>query len=151
MDEATGNLFTDCAVNILDGSGKAVQITGFNGLEVDTGISLPEGADSATYTLQVVGAFAIAEDMADWGFALEEKYYFARPVAGSAKRAGGGRLHLHCGVPVEVNVSFDEEWPSAPDGMQVFGNLEFRDFATEDRRPGDEGGRLVLEIPIKVD
>ena len=151
MDEAVANLFTDCAVNILDGSGKALRIAGFDGLEAHMSISLPEGSESATYTLQVVGAFAIAEDMADWGFDLEEKYLFASPVTGSAKRAGGGRLNLYCGVPADVKVSFDDEWPAAPDGMNVFGALEFRDNNTDDRRPGDEGGRLVLEVPIKVD
>ncbi len=151
MDETTGNLFTDCAVNILGGSGKALRITGFNGLEVTMGMSLPEGRDSATYTLQVVGAFALAEDMADWGFEMEEKYFFASPVSGTAKRAGGGRLNLPCGVPTQVEVGFEEEWPGAPDGMNVFGNLEFRDNNTDDRRPGDDGGRLVLQVPIKVD
>jgi tripeptidyl-peptidase II len=151
MEEAVANLFTDCAVNILDGNGKALRITGFNGVEADVGISLPEGSESATYTLQVVGAFALAEDMADWGFDLEEKFFFAHPIGGSAKRAGGGRLNLHCGVPTKVKVSFDDEWPGAPEGMNTFGSLEFRDNNTDDRRPGDEGGRLVLEVPIKVD
>ena len=73
MCEKVGNLFTDCAVNILDSSGKAVRSTGFDGLEVDLGVSLPEGSDTAAFTLQVVGAFAIAEDMADWGFEVEER------------------------------------------------------------------------------
>ena len=151
MDESVANLFTDCAVNILDESDKALRITAFDGLEAHAGISLPEDSDSATYTLQVVGAFAMAEDMAEWGFELEEKYLFGSSIVGSVKRAGGGRLDLFCGVPTDVKVSFDEEWPGAPEGMNVFGVLEFRDSNTDDRRPGDEGGRLVLEVPIKVD
>ncbi len=150
MDEKVGNLFTDCAVNILDASGKAVRATGFNGTEVDLGVSLPAGQESGSYTLQVVGAFAIAEEMEEWGFDLKEKYYFARPVNGSVKRAGGGRLILPCGVPTDLKISFDEEWPGAPDKMAVFGQLELRDANTDDRRPGDEGGRKVLEVPLKV-
>ncbi|MCP4292660.1 MAG: S8 family serine peptidase [bacterium] len=151
MEESVGNYFTDCAVNILDGSGKAVRSTGFNGTEVDVSMRLPSGQDSATYTIQVVGAFAIAEEQAEWGFNFEEKYFFAQAVHGSANRAGGGRLTLPCGVPTNIKVSFDEEWPGAPEGMTAFGELEFRDGNTDDRRPGDSGGRLVLQVPILVD
>lgn len=152
MDEAIGNKFTDCAVNILDSNGKGVRATGFNGTEVRLGMSLPEGRESATYTLQVVGAFAIAEEMnEEWGFDLNEKYFFASPVSGGVKRAGGGRLTLPCGVPTDLKISFDEEWAGAPGEMSVFGKLQLRDSNTDDRRPGDEGGKLVLEVPLKVE
>ena len=150
MDEAVGNLFTDCAVNILDETGRAVRATGFNGTEVDLGVTMREGRESASYTLQVVGAFALAEEMAEWGFTLEEKYFFASPATGQVKRAGGGGLTLPCGVPTELKISFDETWPAAPAGMEVFGSLTLHDEDTEDRRPGDRGGRLVLEVPLKV-
>ena len=151
MCEKVGNLFTDCAVNILDSSGKSVRSTGFDGLEVDLGVSLPEGSAAATYTLQVVGAFAIAADMAEWGFELEEKFAFAHPITGQAKRSGGGSLNLYCGVPTEVEIGFDDEWPAPPADLKVFGALRFSDTNTEDRRPGDQGGRQVLEIPILLD
>jgi len=151
MTEKIGNYFTDCAVNILDPDGVAVRATGFDGLEANLGFHLPEGADTATYTLQVVGAFAIAADMADWGFELEEKYHLAYAVAGQATRAGGGALNLYSGVPTKVKLSFDDEWPAAPEGMGMFGAVRFRDENTEDRRPGDDGGRLVLEVPIRLE
>jgi tripeptidyl-peptidase-2 len=151
MTETVGNLFTDCAVNILDENGKAVRVNGFDGLEADVGISLPSGAKTATFTLQVVGAFALAADMEEWGFDLEEKFYFAHPVQGQAKRAGGGPLRLYSGVPTEVELSFSEEWPAAPADLETFGAIRFNDTRTDDRRPGDEGGRLVLEIPIRLE
>jgi subtilisin family serine protease len=151
MGEKVANYFTDCAVNILDSSGKAVRATGFDGLEAHSGVSLPDGADSATFTLQVVGAFAIAADQAEWGFDLEEKYHLAHPVRGKAKRAGGGPLNLYSGVPTKVKLIFADEWPAAPDGMGVFGSVKFRDSNTDDRRPGDDGGRLVLEVPIRIE
>ncbi|MEN8007205.1 MAG: S8 family serine peptidase [Candidatus Krumholzibacteriota bacterium] len=151
MCEKTGNLFTDCAVNILDADGKAVRSGGFDGLEAEVGISLPAGSEEATFTLQVVGAFAIAADMGEWGFDLEEKFSFASPVSGVAKRAGGGPLHLHCGVPTEVSVTFADEWPAPVSGQKVFGAIRLLDTNTDDRRPGDQGGRLVMEIPILLD
>jgi len=151
MTETVGNLFTDCAVNILDENGKAVRVNGFDGLEADVGISLPSGAETATFTLQVVGAFALAADMEEWGFDLEEKFFFAHPVQGQAKRAGGGQLRLYSGVPTEVELSFTEEWPAAPADLGTFGAIRFNDTRTDDRRPGDEGGRLVLEIPIRLE
>jgi hypothetical protein len=151
MDEATGNLFTDCAVNILDASGQVVRGTGFSGLEVNTGISLPEGQNEASYSLQVVGGFALAKDSEEWGFDLEEKYYLAHPVSGDVSRAGGGRLNLPCGVPTEVKVAFADEWPAPPEGLTPFGRIHFRDHDTVDKAPGDTEGRLVLEVPIRLE
>jgi|GEM_PF-187037 len=151
MDEKVGNLFTDCAVNILDENGAAVVINAFDGLEGKVGVSLPEGADEANFTLQVVGAFALAADMEKWGFELEEKFSFADPVKGKAERDGDGALVLYCGVPTAVELTFADEWPAAPVGFQSFGTVGFRDANTDDRRPGDQGGRPVLEVPILLD
>jgi len=151
MDETTANLFTDCAVNIIDSSGQAVRATGFDGTEVTIGLSLPSGQSEATYELQVVGAFALAADTEEWGFDLTEKYYFAAPTRGQVERVGGGPLRLYCGVPVELALSFDGAWPGAPSGLQPFGAVRFRDTHLEDRRPGDDGGRVVLEVPIRME
>ncbi len=151
MDAAVANLHTDCAVNILDSSGKAVRMGAFDGTEAHTGISLPEGQDEARYTLQVVGAFALAPDMKDWGFEVQERYHFARPVRGEVDGPGRGALRLYCGVPAELGLSFADSWPAAPAGMGLFGAVEFDDQALDDRRPGDREGRLVLEVPIALE
>ena len=58
---------------------------------------------------------------------------------------------MYCGVPAELEVSFAGDWPAAPDGMGYFGAVRFLDEDTGDRRPGDQGGRLVLEVPITVE
>ncbi len=150
MDKNTGNLFTDCAVNILDSDGVAVAQTGFNGLEVDIATSLPDGVDSASYKLQVVGAFALAPDMKDWGFRAEQTTAFAQPVRGTAKQAGRDGLRLYCGMPTEVSLSFAGEWPAAPDGMGYTGRVRFLDRDLADKAAGDRTGRLVLEVPIAV-
>ncbi len=151
MDEAVANLHTDCAVNILDASGRAVRQTGFDGTEVDLGVSLSDGVTEASYTLQVVGAFAIAADMKEWGFDVEERYFFASPVVGEVASGARGPLRLYAGVPVDLKVTFADEWPAAPDGMGYFGAVEFRDENLGDNRPGDRGGRLVLDVPITVE
>ena len=151
MDEAVANLHTDCAVNIYDAAGNPVRRGAFDGTVAHTGIRLPAGETSATYKLEVVGAFAISEDMEDWGFELEERYHFASAVRGSVRGQGRGDLRMYCGVPAELKLSFDGEWPAAPDGMGYFGAVRFEDAYTSDRRPGDEAGRLVLEVPIAVE
>jgi len=151
MDEKTGNLFTDCAVNILDASGDVVRATGFSGLEVNLGVSLPGGEESADFTLEVVGGFALKEEMAEWGFDLEEKYYFASPVTGTVERAGGGGLNLYGGVQTKVKISFADTWPAPPESMHAFGSVRFRDTNLDDKAPGDKGGRLVLEVPIQLE
>ncbi|MFO7654001.1 MAG: S8 family serine peptidase [Candidatus Krumholzibacteriia bacterium] len=151
MEKEFGNLFTDCAVNILDSDGKAVTATGFGGLAVEVGTRLPDGEDSATFTLQVVGAFALPQDMAAWGFELEETYQFASAVSGAVKRDGGGALELYAGVPTEVRVAFADSWPTAPDGLHPYGKVRFLDRNYDDRVPGDTAGRLVLEVPIRLE
>lgn len=89
--------------------------------------------------------------MKDWGFDLEEKYHLASPLNGSVKGPGAPDLKLYCGVPAELKVTFEGDWPAAPDGMATFGALRLKDENTDDRRPGDQGGRLVLEVPIRVE
>jgi len=151
MDEAIGNLFTDCAVLILDDSGHSVRSSGLDGLDLTMRIRLPESVDSASYTLKVVGGFALKEDMADWGFELEEKYFLANPISGSARRVGGGDLNLYCGVQTEIKIKFTDVWPDPPEGLAPFGAVRFLDTNTTDKLPGDDNGRLVLEVPIQVD
>jgi tripeptidyl-peptidase-2 len=150
LDEQTANLFTDCAVNILDADGNAVEATGFDGLEVDLGVSLPAGTTTADYTLQVVGGFALPEDVKAWDFQLREEYALAQPVVGEVSRAGGGDARLYCGVPTELSLAFADGWPAPPDGMEVFGRVRFLDENLADKLPGDRGGRLVLEVPIQA-
>ncbi|MDX2473243.1 MAG: S8 family serine peptidase [Candidatus Krumholzibacteria bacterium] len=148
MTKDVGNLFTDCAINIVDSSGKAVRSNAFDGLAGDVSYSLPAGTESGSYSLQVVGAFAIAADMADWGFDLEEQYHLAKAVRGTVTRSGGGDLKLYAGVPVALKVSFADVWPAPPEGLSAFGEVLFQDSRTTDRRPGDDDGRLVLTVPL---
>jgi len=150
MDETTANLFTDCAVNIIDASGHSVDATGFDGLVCDVDVAKPASAATARYTLEVVGGFALGADAESWGFDLDETYLFAAPVAGKVARAGGGDPDLFCGVPTELEVSFDANWPAPPDGLAPVGAVVFRDENLDDRRPGDRGGRRVLEVPIRL-
>jgi hypothetical protein len=150
MDEATANLFTDCAVNILDSAGNAVRGTGFSGLVCDLSLSLPEGSDSGTYKLQVVGGFARADDMEEWGFQFEERRMLAAPVAGIVMPSHGSTLKMYCGVPATMTVEFADEWSEAPEGMHAFGEVVFKDEKTADRKAGERGGRTVLEVPIRL-
>ena len=150
MDEATANLFTDCAVNILDSDGHAVRGTGFDGLVCEVNVAKPASTATADFTLKVTGGFAHGVDSEAWGFHLDETYRFAAPVVGEVSRAGGGDLHLYCGVPTDLDVSFVGTWPDPPEDLVPVGALEFRDRNLDDRRPGDTGGRLVLEVPVRV-
>ncbi len=149
MTKRTANLFTDCAVNILDADGKAVRASGFDGLTADTGISLPAGQDKATFTLQVVGAFAIPADMADWGFSCRERDFLASGVSGKVK-GPTGTLQLFAGVPTELKLNFKDSWPAPPAGSKVFGVVRLRDRDAGVRAPGGSGP-VVLEVPILLD
>lgn len=150
MDEATANLFTDCAVNVLDADGTAVAATGFSGLVCDLDVALPDGADSAAFTLQVVGGFARPDDADAWSFDLTEVRHLADPVSGAVAGADGAALTLHAGAPASLDVSFADAWPTPPDGMHVAGTVRLLDERPVDRRSGDRGGRKVLEVPIRL-
>ncbi|HOX24777.1 MAG TPA: S8 family serine peptidase [Candidatus Krumholzibacteria bacterium] len=151
MAEKTANLFTDCAVNILDEDGRAIVQDSFDGAEARVTASLPEGSAQASFTLQVVGAFAVAADMEEWSFEIEERYRFASAVAGTIEGAGAGPVRLYCGVPAKLELRFRDPWPAAPEGMAYFGGVRFLDRETSDKRPGDTAGRLVLEVPIATE
>ena len=150
MDEATANLFTDCAVNILDADGHAVRGTGFDGMVCDVNVSKPASATTAKFTLKVVGGFALGVDAESWGFDIVETYRLATPVSGEVTRAGDGPMHLYCGVPTDLDVAFTGEWPAPPEDLTATGLLTFRDRNLDDRRPGDDGGAVVLEVPIRL-
>ena len=66
-------------------------------------------------------------------------------------RAGGGPLRLYCGVPTDVALSFTDSWPAPPAGLQPFGAVRFRDRDPADKAPGDTAGRVVLEVPIRLE
>ncbi len=151
LDKATANRMTDCVVNILDDAGRAVRQTGFDGTEAEVSMALPNDRSEAAYTLQVVGAFAIAAEMKEWSFEVEERYHFAKPASGNVSDGQRGPLRLYCGVPARLKLSFADVWPAAPDGMGYFGTARFRDRDLADKRPGDATGRLVLEVPLLAD
>ena len=48
-------------------------------------------------------------------------------------------------------MSFADSWPAPPEGLHPYGAIRFRDRDTEDKVPGDRGGRLVLEVPIRLE
>jgi len=151
MEQQTGNLFTDCSVNILDDAGHAVRSGAIGGLGTTMRMALPSGRDTADYTLQIVGGFAREADMASWDFELEQRYVLASPVGGEVQRSGDGALHLYCGVPAELEVSFSSTWPQPPAKLRPYGAVRFRDTNTDDKLPGDRDGRLVLEVPIRLE
>ncbi|MHB8078545.1 MAG: S8 family serine peptidase [Candidatus Krumholzibacteriia bacterium] len=151
MDEATANLFTDCAVNIVDDQGKRVVTDGFAGLDARVAWSLPAGVEKGTYKLEVVGGFALARDREKWGFRLTEEYLLAAPVTGGVTQDDAGDFALYSGVPTPLEVAFADSWPAPPAGLSPFGSVKFLDRNLEDRVPGDRDGRLVLEVPIRLE
>ncbi len=151
MDERTANLFTDCAVNIVDDKGARVLTDGFAGLEARAEWSLPAGVEKGTYKLEVVGGFALARDREKWGFRLEEEYLLDAPVAGTVKRGDAADFALYSGVPTALAVAFPGSWPEPPAGLRPFGAVKLLDRNVEDRLPGERDGRLVLEVPIRLE
>jgi subtilisin family serine protease len=151
MDESTANLFTDCAVNIVDDKGERVLTDGFAGLEARAEWSLPAGVEKGTYKLEVVGGFALARDREKWGFRIEEEYLLADPVTGGVKRGEAAEFALYSGVPTTLAVTFPGSWPEPPVGLRPFGAVKFLDRNLGDRVPGDRDGRLVLEVPIRLE
>ena len=55
------------------------------------------------------------------------------------------------GRTTEVEISFAQNWPAAPSGLHPFGTVRFLDEHLADKAPGDRAGRLVLEVPIRLE
>lgn len=149
LDEATANLFTDCAVNVVDAAGERVVSDSFYGRQAVVAWELPAGAAQASGKLEVVGGFALAADEEKWSFGLEERYLLSAPVAGTVERDGSADLTLYAGVPTPLDLAFAGSWPAPPDGLQPFGSVRFLDRNLADKAPGDTAGRLVLEVPVR--
>ena len=116
--------FTDCAVNVLDGSGKAIGQNGLSEPILTLNIANPEpDSDSVSCTLEIRPAFAEpnVEDSAEFDIKID--YLYTDQINIVVERDGNSQLALYPGIPAEMSFDLDRTPPDAPDGTSTIGYI----------------------------
>ena len=117
---------TDLAVNIYDGSGKALVATGMGRKNTTISFRPPS---AGTYTLEMVPAFTSNAVMSqEWNFTIEEKYHYKSPVG---LNINDSRLVLYPQTNIDMSVQAADQLPISPDGYNNFGEIKYQDINTE--------------------
>ncbi len=134
---------TDCAVQVLDGTGKAVVNSGFGDRYLDIVLRNPhpESPDSGTYTLRVWAGFTAAEAETSWSFTLREAYRRVESVPVRVRHGKDARFDLWPDVPVELTLECDSPPRVAPDGMVDYGEIRLVD---------ETESRVRLALPVRL-
>lgn len=111
--------FTDCAINVYDGSGKAITQDGL--AENETSVSFASPGGDAACKLEVRPAFAYPDAEARVKFEITIDYLYASPVSLSVKRGDAASTVLYPGIPTEISYSAATLAPAGPDGTKRLG------------------------------
>jgi len=122
-------LFTDFAINILDGSGKSLLKDGLSYRKTD--FFFPNPGGKGTYTLEMIAGFAHAT-LKPFEFTLREDYVRVEPVPVAVTYANGsGTILFVPGVASKVKYSLQGIPPMAPRGYETAATLIFTERGTE--------------------
>ncbi len=133
-------LFTDVAVQILDGSGKALASDGMNYRMLTTRFGAREGAQSGReYTLKVTAATAAPGEKPSWTLHVDEIHEYAAPVAVEVTCGGEGSFALYPDHERSLDLSLESVPPALPEGGAWLTELNLKDS----RQPS-------LELPVEL-
>ena len=129
MSKETWNLFTDVAVNIKDEKGVTLVSSGMGQRTLSMHFS-PQGADS--YVLEINGGFTHASKTSDgYDLKITEKYYLSTPIDVKVVKNGKKNMDLYPGIPTTLHFELATVPHIVPKGYHMFGELEFKDRATD--------------------
>lgn len=129
--------FTDVAISIVDGAGRAVVKDGFSQAKAHVSATLPAGA----YTL-VVQAAGSADAVETWSVEIEEVYVNKQPIPVKVDLDGSRSFTLWPDVPATLDLTLERTPVQAPDGMVHHGELEL---------VSDEDEKTWLTIPLRLE
>lgn len=127
MTPETYGLFTDCAVNVKDGSGRIITRGGFNRRILLLDVDNPYvGKDMAGLTVEIVGGLASSEK-AEWGIVMEERHQMSAQVSARVYCGGFGYFVLHPNRSMVCDFELDGKPPLLPEGYVYWGEFRFFD------------------------
>jgi len=142
MDAEDWNLFTDVAVQVLDGDGNAVFSSGMSNANLTVSFDNPDpGAGPVEYTLEINGGRANPEGGEPFTITLVRTYRYADPVTVevTATEDDDG-LVFHTDHPVELALECERTPQALPEGASWV-----VDMTITDARDGRKAAVLELE------
>jgi hypothetical protein len=141
MTPETYGRFTDCAVNVLDGTGRAVEKDGFSTRFLTLDVENPSaGKADTSYTVEIIGAFAEKTD-ARWSIAAEEFYFKRQPIEAKTWCEAYALFTLYPNKEYNCEFELQDKPTVLPSGFQYFGELRFRNERTK---------KLELLLPLRL-
>lgn len=122
-------LFTDFAINIMDGDGVSLVKDGLSYRK--TNVFFPNPGGSGTYTLEMIAGRTHAGGR-PFEFKLTEKYLWSQSVPVRVRYVdGSGQIPLVPGIPSRIKYSFAGVPQVAPEGFATSATLNFKERGTE--------------------
>jgi len=140
MEKEVYNLFTDMAINIRESGDKILYTRGVDQRIEDFTFSPPK---PGTYDLEIIGGFAYPFKKNDgYKIKLTERYLTKESIDVSVYQAGREDINLYPGVQSTLDFDFSQRPRMAPDGFQLWGEIEFKK---------DVDGKMTAKIPILLE
>lgn len=140
MDEKTYARFTDAAVSVVSGSGRAIVKSGFTSKFLTVEVTNPDPDTETNYTMKIDGGFAERTGK-EWKVQVEEYYEKARQVPAKVWCDGYSYFTLYPNFEQICEVEFEDKPQIAPEGFVHYGELRFKDDGTK---------RDAMVLPMKL-
>ncbi len=133
-------LFTDVAVQVLDGEGTALASDGMTYRSLVTRFGPRQGAKSGQdYTLKVTAATADPGANPAWTLHVDEIHEYANPIPVTVTLGGGRRIVLYPDHEGTLDLSLDAVPPALPEGAYWLADLSLSDSTNE-----------ALKLPLEL-
>jgi len=128
---------TDIGVLVKDSSGEALLADGFSNRIYRAVVNAKPG----TYTVEIVGGFALADDQRKTPITVKIDHLLSKPVSLNVEGLGTSAIRFIPGVPVKVEFKLNGELPDAPDETNPVGYLQLNEKSS---------GETALYVPIEI-
>jgi len=141
MDRDTYARFTDCAVNVLDSSGRAIEKDGFSRRFVDLQVENPNaGREGVSYRVEIIGGFA-ERTGEKWSVQVDEYHEKTAYVPAKVWCEAYGYFTLYPNKTYDCEFELQEKPTIAPAGYRYYGELRFKNARTK---------KVDLKIPLRL-
>jgi len=138
MDPLAFARFTDVAINILDGSGKAVVKGGFSQAKTKVVFANPK---PGAYTMEIKGAMT-NEASKVWSLVIKERFLTHDRVPVTVKHRGSTNLSFYPNVATDLDTYLTRRPKAVPDGYQYAGEIRF---------VNRKDNRTWLTLPLRLE
>lgn len=141
VDLETYARFTDCAINVLDHTGAAVEKDGFSSVLATMEIRNPNaGRSGVTYEVEVIGGFAEHSDK-EWTVTAEEFHEKSSYIPAKVWCEGYAYFTIYPNKSYGCEFELQDKPPIAPTGYSYYGELRFKNARTR---------KLDLVMPLRM-